>query len=141
MAYPFHMSSAVYADNLYLLSDGRYLPIRDGPLGPLMCGFEYILVEQALADFLRELNLPQVSFEPAVIWRIKSKESFTSHVLMIVGHEFAYAPPESFDLPLDGDRLYRMGDYLFVSPSLRERLLASPFDYLRFSLGFSEFAA
>ena len=138
MALPFHMFSAIDSDSLYLLSDGRYLPIRNGALGPLMCGFEYCLLEHALASFLQNLHLPQLRFEPAVIWRINTDEHHTSHQRMHMGDQL---PSDIHNMPLAGDRIYRRGDYLFVSPSLRERLLDSPFDYLRFSEGFSNFAA
>jgi hypothetical protein len=45
------------------------------------------------------------------------------------------------DINLGGERFLLMdGTYLFVSPLLRQRLDASPFKYLRFTEGLSEFA-
>ena len=137
---PFH----VYCDQpealLVELSDGRFQAVTHESLSPFMVGYNYVLVEAPLAEFLHRLGLERVQFEPAVIWDPASKSEITTHVRLRIGQFFTTS--QINDLALEGPRLLALGDqYCFVSPALKELLQQSPFSYLRFSEGLSEFAA
>jgi len=139
MTHPFHIWTDRPAVGLFRLADGRFQLIEDGPVGPLMFGPGYFIVERQLSEFLSDLTLPRVAIEPAVIWHRATGQEFNTHARIVVGQWFA--PDQINDLDLDGERLLSMSDeYLFASPALKEKLRASPFSYLRFSEGLSDFA-
>lgn len=103
-----------------------------------MCGFQYTLVEVALANFIKSIDVERLVFEPAVIFSCRKNEEYRSHYKMLVNQFFSVS--EINDLNLNGDRFLIMGDeYLFVSPSLKEKLENSSFKYLEFSEGLEGF--
>lgn len=140
MALPFHISCSESAVGLYELADSRFQLIEDGPIGPLMVGHGYVLVENRLADHLREFQLDRVRFLPAIIWHRRTDQEFRSHERLIIGQQFS--PDQINDLNLHGFRLLSLdGEYLFASPELAHQLRASEFSYLRFSEGMKGWAA
>jgi hypothetical protein len=139
MGLPFFMSCNLPSVGLYHLDDGRFQLIKDGPIAPFMYGPDYFLITRELANLLEELDIPRVHFEPAVIWDRGINQEHRTHVRLVVSQWFSV--DQIKDLDLDGYRLLTLGDeYLFVSPTLKEKLDASDFKYLCFSEGLSEFA-
>ena len=108
-------------------------------IAPLMVGFQYVLANYELCDFLESLDLERVEYIPAILWNRATNEETRTHKRLKVGQFFA--SDQINDLNLDGPRLLTMDDTsLFVSPDLKELLEASGFECLRFSEGLSRFA-
>jgi hypothetical protein len=137
---PFYLHCDAPADALYQLEDGRFQLIANGPIAPLMTGFEYVLAENALADFLFVRGLDNVRFHPATIYRRSTGDEYRTHQRLIIGQHFDSDGLR--DLALEGERLLLMDNrYVFVSPDLKRTLEGSQFEYLNFSEGISDFAA
>jgi len=123
--------------DLYLLSDGRFQLIKQGEIGPLMVGYDYVLVENKLYDYLQNLDIERVTFEDATIWDRKADIEHKNYKRMIVNQHFN--SDQINDIDLDGKRFLVMDKrYLFASPDLKQELEKSEFDF-RFSEGLSEF--
>lgn len=128
------------ADNLYQLNDGRFQLIWGGPVAPLMVGFEYILAERSLAQFLSKRHLNEVHFTPAIIFRRATNEEYLTHEQLTVPQ--LLNDWDGRDIPLSGEGLMLMGkSSLFATPALKLALEHSGFTYLRFSEGLDGFAA
>ena len=124
---------------LYRLSDDRFQVMEEGELVPLMVGYEYVLVESALAEYLEVLDLPRLEIIGAVVYDPRKKLEIHTYQQLQVDQGFSSDMIR--DINLDGERFLLMGErYLFVSPLLKQRLEMSPFKYLRFTEGLSEFA-
>jgi hypothetical protein len=137
---PFFLSCSTPAIKLYELADGRFQLVQHGPVAPLMTGYRYLLVETRLAEFLQTLPIERVRYEPAVLFNRGTGEESRTHWRVHVSQYFG--PPDLRDMALDGMRILTMSDeYFFVTAELKSALEASPFRYLRFSEGFSDFAA
>jgi hypothetical protein len=137
--YPYHVYTEEIPVELYPLKDGRFQLIRDGKLGPFMSGPNYLLIERKLAQYLEKLNVENATFREAVILDRSKNEEHHSHKEVIVSQHFS--SDEINDIDMDGDRILMMGnEYIFVSPSLKDKLEKSEFGYLRFSEGLSNFA-
>jgi hypothetical protein len=52
---------------LYRLRDGRFQIVKDGELGPILCGPDYVLVNRELGKVLHGLCGSDLQFEPASI--------------------------------------------------------------------------
>jgi hypothetical protein len=138
--YPYYVETEESPVKLYQLKDGRFQLIQEGKLGPFMSGYDYLLVETKLAQYLENLNVEITTFRDVVILARSKNEEYHSHKEVIISQHFN--SDEINDLDLDGDRILMMDDqYVFVSPSLKEKLEKSEFGYLRFSEGLSNFAA
>jgi hypothetical protein len=137
--YPYCVYTEEFPVKLYPLKDGRFQLIEDGKPGPFMSGYNYLLVETKFAQYLENLNVESVTFRDVVILARSKNEEYHSHKEVIVGQHFS--SDDINDIDLDGDRILKMDDqYVFVSPSLKEKLERSEFVYLRFSEGLSNFA-
>jgi len=136
--YPFLVESKVFCVDLYQLKDGRFQMIKEGNLSPFMAGYDYILVEDNLTDFLELLDIPQIEFGNAIIWNSNTKTEYKNYKQLFIKN---YLTEENFNhLDLKGLKMYLyQGGYLFVNPALKELLENSKFDYLLFSPGFSRF--
>ena len=135
---PFSVSCDLPQPLLFELADGRFQLIDRTPPSPFMAGPRYLLVEQALADFLRELALERVRFEPAVLFDRATGVEHRDHVRVRIGQFFTH--DQIHDLAVDGCRLMTLNEeYCFASDALVSRLRAAGFPYLRFSLGLSQF--
>lgn len=132
------MSCSESHPRLYQLSDGRFQVMEEGDLAPMMVSYEYVLVESELAEYLEALDLPRLEIIDAVIYDPRKKQEIHAYrQLQITQRLFS---DMIRDINLDGERFLLMGEtYLFVSPLLKQRLEASPFKYLRFTEGLSEF--
>ena len=138
--YPYFVETEETPVELYPLKDGRFQLIRDGKLGPFMSGPNYLLVETKLAQYLEKLNVEDLTIRDAVVLHRSRNEEYRSHKEVVVGQHVS--SDEINDIDLDGDRIVIMGnEYVFVTPSLKEKLEKSEFEYLRFSEGLSNFAA
>jgi len=105
----------------------------------VMVGYEYVLVESELAEYIEVLNLPHLAVIAAVIYDPRQNQEIRTYKQLRISQHFSSDMIR--DINLDGERFLLMdGTYLFVSPLLRQRLDASPFKYLRFTEGLSEFA-
>ena len=135
---PFNVGCDLPRPLLYELSDGRFQLVDRTPPSPFMEGRGYLLVERALADFLREQDLELVRFEPAVLFDPATGVEHRDHVRVRIDQFFTH--DQIHDLAVDGCRLMTLNDeYCFVSETLMSRLQAADFPYLRFSLGLSQF--
>lgn len=140
MPLPFYVSCPVVSPRLFELSDGRFQLVERGAAGPFVAGHGYALVERRLADFLRQLEISRVQLVPAVIWDPTTRAEHRTHERLAIGHFFS--SDQINDLDLEGDRLLTLGDeYVFASPSLKERLEDAGFEYFHFSPGLMGFAA
>ena len=109
-------------------------------MGPFVAGHRHTLIERELAEFLRQLQVPRIELVPAVIWDPSTRVELRTHDRLTIGQFFS--SDQINDLNLEGDRLLTLGDeYVFASPSLKERLEAAGFEYLHFSSGLTGFAA
>lgn len=136
---PYCVSCLEAHPRLYPLSDGRFQIMEEGALAPLMIGYEYVLVESALAEYLAALDLPDLSISEAVLYDARRQLEVRTHRQLHVGQQFS--ADEIRDIEMDGERLLLMDDdSLFASPALQRRLELSPFKYLRFTEGLDEFA-
>jgi hypothetical protein len=139
MTLPFHVSCSEPAVPIFRLADGRYQLTKDGAIAPFMDGPGYLLLENQLAEFLRDLDIPGTAFEPATIWHRRVDREYRTHTNMTVARYFVRG--DIGELDLSGLRFYVMYDqYLFASPLLKRVLAESPFQYLEFSEGLSWFA-
>jgi hypothetical protein len=135
---PYNLSCTQRGTYLYQLKDGRFQLIQEGAIAPFMWGPGYVLVENAMAEFLEALRLCRVSCREAVIWDRKNDKEYRSHKQLIIGHHFS--ADQIDDLDLDGERMFLMGDqHVFVSPALKQKLESESFSYLRFSERLSDF--
>lgn len=146
--YPYLVESKIQAVGLYLLDDGRFQMTKQGNLAPFMCGCDYILVENKLADFLASLSIPHIEIKDAIVWNRGKNEEYFDYKELRFRKSIGYITEENINyLDLSGLQAYLYQPYvsppiyLFVSPELKELLQKSGFDYLRFSEGFSHFAA
>lgn len=138
--YPYYVETEDVPVGLYQLKDGRFQPIQEGKLGPFMAGHSYLLVEKKLAQYLESLNIESATFKDAVIWDRKNDKEYHSHKEVIINQHFS--SEQINDINLDGDRILMMNnEYVFVSPTLKNKLEKSQFSYLKFSEGLSRFAA
>ena len=55
--YPYCVETEKTPVKLYPLKDGRFQMIQEGKLGPFMSGYNYLLVETKLAEYLENLNV------------------------------------------------------------------------------------
>ena len=109
-------------------------------LAPMMVGFEYVLVEEGLAEYLEALNLPRLTIANAILYDPRSTREIRTHRQLLIDQRFFSNMIR--DIDLDGERLLLMDNrYVFVSPLLKERLERSPVQYLRFTEGLSHFAS
>ncbi len=123
---------------LYELSDDRFQLMDRTPPSPFMAGPGYLLIEAALADFLRERDVARVRLEPTVLFDPAFGEERHEHVRVRIGQFFV--PDQIHDLALDGPRMLTMNDeYCFVSEELMMSLRAAGFEYLQFDWGLSRF--
>jgi hypothetical protein len=138
MKLPYHISCKELHPRLYKLSDGRFQIMEEGDLTPLMVGYEYILVESKLAEYIEVLDLSRLEVVEAVIYDPRRRREIRTYKELRIGQRFSSDMIR--DINLDGERVLLMdGASVFVSPALKERLEASPFAYLRFTEGLSEF--
>ena len=137
-ALPFHVSCSEPSVSLFLLADGRFQLTKDGPIAPFMSGPGYFLVENDLAHFLEDLNIPDIRFDPAVIWHRSRDLEYLTHTNLLI--ERYFTPDTISELDLTGEKFYSMNDnYLFVSPALKRLMERGSFQYLHFSEGLSDF--
>jgi hypothetical protein len=123
---------------LFQLSDGRFQIMEEGHLAPLMVGYEYVVVEEKLAEYVEVLDLPRLEIVDAIIYEPRQKKEIRQYKQLRIDQRFSSDMIR--DINLDGERFLLMDNrYLFVSPLLKKRLEASPFQYLRFTEGLSEF--
>ncbi len=140
MQHLFFLVCSEPAVGLYELSDGRFQLIQQGPIAPLMTGYGYLLVENALAAFLQSFPIEHVRYEPAVLFNRGTGAEYRTHVRIVVSQRFR--PGDASDSHLGGMRILAMNDeYFFVTAELKNALEASPFRYLQFSEGLGNFAA
>jgi hypothetical protein len=140
MPLPFHVSCAETGPLLYELADDRFEVMTHETVTPFVAGYQFLLVENSLADFLKVLEVQRVTYRPATIVDPRRGEERRTHTRVVVQHFFR--PSDISDIAVTGLRIYSMGDeYYFVSPALKAELEKGGFPYLRFSEGLSGFVA
>jgi hypothetical protein len=136
---PFLVTSPEEGVALLELADGRFQMSEDGKVAAFASGYQYLLVERALAKFLKDLKLPGVTFKPAVIFNRASRQEHRTHVQVSVTECFNVE--EIKVLRLEGNRLLSMnGEHFFVSLSLKKALEDAGFSSVKFSEGLTGFA-
>lgn len=141
MNLPWHMEcDQSEAPTLFELADGRFQVMSKGILSPAMSGYQYLLVEKPLAEFLAGLGVERVTFEQATLFYPTTGSEVKTYVRVRVSQFFTSR--DIRDLAVDGLRLMTLNDrYYFVSTELKAELEQAQFSYLRFSEGFTEFGA
>jgi hypothetical protein len=138
MKLPYHMTCRQPHALLYQLADGRFQNMETGSLAPMMVGYGYVLVEEALGAYLEILELPRVDIISTVILEPRQQLEIRTYQQLIIEQRFS--PDMINDLDLEGERLLLMGNReVFASDLLKRRLENSPFQYLCFSEGLSNF--
>ena len=136
---PYLVTSNEDSVALLELDDGRFQMLAPGPLARFASGYRYLLVDRALAKYLKSLKVPQITFAPAVVLNRTTGQEHRSHTRVFVSRSFHSSEIKA--LALDGLQMFSMnGEYYFVSPSLKFALEANEFSYLQFSEGLSGFA-
>lgn len=127
-----------YHPRLYQLADGRFQIMEQGELAPLMVGYEYVLVERALAEYVAGLDLPGLSISEAVFYDPRRQQEVRTHSQLHIDERFSSDMINDIDPGVE--RFLVMGDdYLFATPLLKRRLEESTFKYLRFTEGLEGF--
>ena len=136
---PYLITSNEDSVALLELDDGRFQMLDQGPVARFASGYRYLLVDRALAKYLKSLKVPQVTFAPAVVLNRTTGEEHRSHTRVFVQRSFQ--PDEVKALALEGLQMLAMnGEHFFVSPALKFALEANEFSYLEFSEGLRGFA-
>jgi hypothetical protein len=136
----FHVASELPAPLMLELQDGRIQCVEALPLPPFVARFQLALAEERLSVFLAGLDIPRLRIEPAVVLLAGGRSEAKTHSRIRVGQYFTAELAR--DLNLEGDRLLALNDeHLFVTESLKAKLQAEGFEYLKFTEGLSEFAA
>ncbi|MET0987407.1 MAG: hypothetical protein ABW034_18595 [Steroidobacteraceae bacterium] len=136
---PYLVTSNEDSVALLELDDGRFRMLGQGSVAQFATGYQYLLVDRALAKYLKSLKVPQIAFAPAVVLNHTTGVERRSHTRVFVHQCFHLGELKA--LALDGLQMYAMnGEHFFVSPSLKFALEANEFSYLQFSEGLSGFA-
>ena len=139
MTLPFHVSCTLESPLLYELPDDRFQIMTTGAVGPLVAGYQFLLVNAELASFLASLKVERVTYRPATITDPRTGAVLRTHTRVVVQQYFH--DRDLPDVPLSGYKILAFADqYYFVSPGLKDALEARGFEYLRFSEGLSQFA-
>lgn len=139
MDYPYFVYTKIKSVNLYQLNDGRFQMIKQGSLALLMCGYQYVIVEDKFADYLDALDIRSIELRKVIIWNRQTNKEFRNYKQILFDRHFSLN--QINDLNIDGIKMMLMDNHhLFVSPKLKQILEKSEFDYLLFSEGLSQFA-
>ena len=135
---PFNVSCTISSDTLFRLDDGRYQLISGGDVAPLMTGYEYVLIDEEIKNFLVERKVMGVQYSPVTIYRKNTGEEIRSHTRMNFADNIELSA--IMDIDATGRRVFSCGaEYLFVTPQLKMEL-ESAFKYFHFTEGLSWFA-
>lgn len=139
-ASPLLVESCTSTVKLVRFTVGEFHVWDPGELGSLICGPDFILAIDVLADALRLACGEDIQVGPATIRRRKTGESWTSFREILPACELR-GPS---DLPRARQSTQRAwhygGGHLFVGAELQEVLKALSLPDLHFSPGFSQFA-
>jgi len=136
---PFSIESSAAVVELYWLKgSGKYQTIRDGELGPVMIGYDYVLFSDELAEWLKTLDLEGTRFEPTIIWNRKRGIERANYKKAPINSHFSHENIN--DINLKGRRFLIMENrYLFASPELHEILVSEKPELFITSVGLSRF--
>jgi hypothetical protein len=104
MSQPFHVSCSELSVPLFRLKDGRFQLTKDGPIAPFMDGFGYFLIQPDLAQFIEELDIEGIQFEPAIVWHRGKDLEFGPYLNLLVGQFFNSQMMDELDL--SGYKMY-----------------------------------
>ncbi len=139
MSLPFHVTCTQDNPLLYEQPNDCFRQMTPGTFGPFVAGYQFLLVDATLAQFLKTLDIERVTYRPATIVDPRTSQELRTHIRVVVQQFFLAA--EILDIPTSGLRILTLGDQdYFVSPALKSELEQGGFDYLRFSEGLSRFA-
>ena len=122
---PFSLISSKSVEDLYFLEPaGKLQLIRDGDVGPVMIGHEYVIFSDILVEVLKTLDLEGTRFEPAIIWNRKTDIEYIGYQRAIISSHFS--DDQINDVNLDGLKFLKMNNqYLFASPELHNKIVSS----------------
>ena len=139
MALPFLVSCEIVNPWFYEVGSGRFEKVHGSDVPPFIPGFQFLLVVNELADFLRSLGLEGVRFEAALLYDPRTGAEARTHTCLRVPGSLVSG--DVGDLS-HGHRMLATDDQrYFVSPAVKEALETHGFKYLRFSEGFSDYCA
>jgi hypothetical protein len=139
MSLPFHVSCAQESPLLYELPNDCFRQMTPGLVEPFVAGYQFLLVDAALAQFLARLDIESITYRPATIVDPRASRELRTHTRVVVQQFFR--APDILDIPTSGLRILTLEDrYYFVSPALKVELEKGGFHYLRFAEGLSQFA-
>ena len=134
--YPFNLNICNEV-NLYKLDDGRYQPIKRGPIDPIMIGHKYVLVKKDIAEYFKSLDIERVTYEPAIIWDRSTDTEHKDFVRLLINHHFDTGQID--DIDISGKQFLLMdNNYVFVTPQLKSKLEHSEYGF-KFSEGMTNF--
>jgi len=134
--YPFNLNICNEV-NLYKLDDGRYQPIKRGPIEPIMIGHKYVLVKEDIAEYFRSLDIERVTYEPAIIWDRSTDTEHKDFVRLLINRHFDTGQID--DIDISGKQFLLMdNNYVFVTPQLKSELEQSEYGF-KFSEGMTNF--
>jgi hypothetical protein len=113
---PYLVTSNEDSVALLELDDGRFQMLEPGPLARFASGYQYLLVDRALAKYMKSLKIPQITLAPAVVLNRATGQEYRSHTRVFVSRSFHTNEIKALALE------------------------ANPFSYLEFSEGLSAFA-
>jgi hypothetical protein len=135
-AFPYSVEAAGDRPGIAQMAEGRFHVWRSGALGNLLPTASAILISRDLAGFLSAETIGGWVVREITIVDPPDGE-IRGYVQLVIANELT---PDSLPLDVSGNQLWRFGtNHFFVSPDLG-RTLATRFDDLLFSLGFSRFA-
>jgi hypothetical protein len=70
-------------------SDGRFQIMEEGELAPLMVGYEYVLVDRNLAEYVAVLDLPRLGISEAVLYGAWRQQEVRTHSQLHIGQRFS----------------------------------------------------
>ena len=84
MALPFYVRCETFSPRFYEVSSGRFQQLDRGVIPPFVPGFQFLLVVNELADFLRTLGLEGVRFEDATLYDPRTAAEVRTHTCLRV---------------------------------------------------------
>lgn len=126
---------------LFRLRDGRFQIVQSGHMPVLINGPDHVLVRAELATVLIGIHPEGVRPIPAVIYDRSANHERSDYSELVLAQEITFDNIERLDV--SGLRMWRFRLehtlHVFVSPELKDRLVAEGLSMLEYSPGFSQF--
>ncbi len=126
---------------LFRLRDGRFQIVQSGQMPVLINGPNHVLVRAELAAILIGAHPEGAQLIPAVIYDRSANHERSDYSELVLAQEITFDNIEQLDV--SGLKMWRFKLehtlHVFVSPDLKDRLVAEGLSMLEYSPGFSQF--